>query len=59
MDDKDSSRPASTDEDKLRRFSERNEQAVDESKQGLSRPLDDEQMLARLRRRLAAKGIVD
>lgn len=43
--------------DKLRRWNEGNAIALEESRQGLSRPLDDEAVIARLRERLAAEGI--
>ena len=41
----------------LARWDERNRLAVEQSKQGLSRPLDDEKVLARLRERLPASSI--
>ena len=44
---------------RLAGWDERNRLAVDQSKQGLSRPLDDERVLARLRKRLAQEGILD
>jgi Arc/MetJ-type ribon-helix-helix transcriptional regulator len=45
-------------QDKLLRWHERNSLAAEQSKQGLSKPLDDEAVLARLRERLARKGIL-
>ena len=46
-------------QDKLIRWNERNRLAVQQSQQGLSKPLDDEAVLGRLRERLAREGIVD
>jgi len=43
---------------KLRRWHERNAIAIEQSRQGLSKPLDDEAVLARLRKRLEAEGII-
>ena len=45
-------------EDKLLRWHERNCLATEQSKQGLSKSLDDEGVLARLRGRLAREGIL-
>lgn len=45
--------------DKIARWHERNQLASEQSKQGLSRPLDDDKVLARLRERLAKEGILD
>ena len=45
-------------QDRLIRWSERNQIAVQQSQQGLSRPLDDKAVLTRLRERLAKEGIV-
>lgn len=45
-------------QDKLARWNERNRLAVEQSSNGLSRPLDDEKVLARLRERLASEGIL-
>jgi Arc/MetJ-type ribon-helix-helix transcriptional regulator len=45
-------------QDKLTRWNERNRLALEQSEQGLSRPLDDERILARLRERLAKEGIL-
>ena len=45
--------------EKLARWEERNRIAVEQSQQGLSKPLDDEAVLGRLRRRLAEEGIFD
>jgi hypothetical protein len=45
-------------QDKLVRWNERNRLAIEQSEQGLSEPLDDEKVLARLRERLARDGIV-
>ena len=44
-------------QERLARWDERNRLAVEQSRQGLSRPLDDEKVLARLRERLANEGI--
>jgi Arc/MetJ-type ribon-helix-helix transcriptional regulator len=46
-------------QDKITRWDERNRIAQEQSRQGLSKPLDDEAVLARLRERLAKEGIVD
>jgi Arc/MetJ-type ribon-helix-helix transcriptional regulator len=46
-------------QEKLRRWHEGNRIAMEQSKQGLSKPLEDEEVLARLRARLAKEGIVD
>jgi Arc/MetJ-type ribon-helix-helix transcriptional regulator len=46
-------------QDKLRRWHEGNKIATEQSRQGLSKPLDDEAVVARLRQRLAAEGITD
>ena len=46
-------------QDKLIRWEERNRTSMQQSQQGLSRPLDDEAVLGRLRERLAKEGIVD
>ena len=46
-------------QDKLIRWNERNRLAVRQSQEGLSKPLDDEAVLGRLRERLAREGIVD
>ncbi len=43
----------------LRRWHERNRIAIEQSEQGLSKPLDDQAVLARLRSRLANEGITD
>lgn len=45
-------------QDKLLRWQGRNSQAVEQSRQGLSKPLDDERVLARLRERFAREGIL-
>ncbi|MEX2317926.1 MAG: hypothetical protein WD669_12285 [Pirellulales bacterium] len=47
------------DQEKLRRWNEGNRVAVEQSRQGLSKPLDDEAVLDRLRARLAKEGITD
>jgi Arc/MetJ-type ribon-helix-helix transcriptional regulator len=47
------------DEEKLRRWHEGNRIAMEQSRLGLSKPLDDEAVLQRLRARLAQEGIVD
>jgi Arc/MetJ-type ribon-helix-helix transcriptional regulator len=44
-------------QERLARWDERNRLAVEQSKRGLSRPLYDENVLARLRERLANEGI--
>jgi Arc/MetJ-type ribon-helix-helix transcriptional regulator len=46
-------------QEKLQRWHEGNAIAMEQSRQGLSKPLDDDAVLARLRARLAAEGIVD
>ena len=46
-------------QDRLIRWNERNRIAVQQSQQGLSKPLDDEAVLARLRERLAKEGVID
>lgn len=46
-------------QEKLRRWHDGNRLAIEQSKQGLSKPLDDEAVLARLRERLAREGIAD
>ena len=38
---------------KLKRWNERNKAAIEQSQQGLSRPLDDDQVIGRLKARLA------
>jgi Arc/MetJ-type ribon-helix-helix transcriptional regulator len=45
-------------QDKLVRWNSRNELAAQQSEQGLSKPLDDQRVLARLRERLAHEGIL-
>jgi Arc/MetJ-type ribon-helix-helix transcriptional regulator len=45
-------------QDKLTRWHDRNQLAVEQSEQGLSKPVDDEKVLARLRERLAKEGIL-
>ena len=45
--------------DKIARWHERNQLASEQSTQGLSKPLDDVKLLARLRERLAEEGILD
>jgi Arc/MetJ-type ribon-helix-helix transcriptional regulator len=45
-------------QDKLLRWHERNRLASEQSRQGLSKPLDDSVVLARLRERLARDGIL-
>jgi Arc/MetJ-type ribon-helix-helix transcriptional regulator len=47
------------DQEKRRRWHDGNALAIEQSRQGLSKPLDDEAVLARLRARLAAEGITD
>jgi len=46
-------------QEKLKRWHERNQLSIEQSKQGLSKPLDDAKILSRLRERLAKDGIVD
>lgn len=46
-------------EERHTRWEERNRTAIEQCRQGLSRPLDDQQVLARLRQRLAQEGILD
>ena len=46
-------------QDKLIRWEERNRLSTRQSEQGLSKPLDDEAVLGRLRERLVKEGIVD
>jgi Arc/MetJ-type ribon-helix-helix transcriptional regulator len=45
--------------ERLTRWHERNRLATEQSRQGLSQPLDDEAVLGRLRERLAKEGILD
>lgn len=45
--------------EKLRRWHDGNRIAIEQSQQGLSKPLDDETVLARLRARLAKEGITE
>ncbi len=45
-------------EDRLLHWRERNRLAIEQSQQGKSKPLNDSAVLARLRERLAAEGIV-
>jgi len=45
--------------DQITRWNERNQLASEQSEQGLSKPLDDEEVLARLRERLAKEGVLD
>ncbi len=45
--------------DKITGWNERNRLATEQSNQGLSKPLDDDKVLTRLRERLAKEGIVD
>ena len=44
---------------RLARWDERNRLAAEQSQQGLSRPLDDQRVLARLRERLAQEGVLE
>jgi Arc/MetJ-type ribon-helix-helix transcriptional regulator len=46
-------------QEKLRRWDERNRLAIEQSARGLSKPLDDEAVIARLRARLAKEGIAE
>ena len=43
----------------LKQWNEKNQMAIDQSKQGLSKPLDDQVVLERMRAKLAEKGIAD
>jgi Arc/MetJ-type ribon-helix-helix transcriptional regulator len=45
--------------DTIRRWEERRRLATDESNRGLSKPLDEAKVLARLRERLAKEGVLD
>lgn len=45
--------------DKLARWNGRNRLAIQQSEQGLSKPLDEQRVLSRLRERLAQEGILD
>jgi Arc/MetJ-type ribon-helix-helix transcriptional regulator len=45
-------------QDKLVRWNDRNQLAIQQSQQGLSKPLNDQTVLARLRARLAQEGIL-
>jgi Arc/MetJ-type ribon-helix-helix transcriptional regulator len=47
------------DQEKLRRWHEGNDLAMEQSRQGLSKPLDVEAVLVRVRTRLAKEGIPD
>jgi hypothetical protein len=44
--------------ERVTRWNERNQLAIEQSQQGLSMPLDDERVLTRLRERLAKEGIL-
>lgn len=46
-------------QEKLMRWYERNQLAAEQSQRGLSQPLDDSRVLARLRERLAKEGVLD
>jgi len=46
-------------EEKLRRWHERNQRAIEEAERGDSSPLNDEEVLKRLRERLLEDGITD
>lgn len=46
-------------QERVARWNERNRLAIDQSRQGLSKPLDSEKVLARLRARLAEEGILE
>ena len=46
-------------QDKLLRWNERNQIAIQQSKKGLSKPLDDDAVLQRLRARLEKEGVID
>ena len=47
-----------SEQDKLLRWQDRNRLAAEQSRHGLSKPLDDSVVLARLRERLAREGIL-
>jgi len=47
------------DQEKLIRWDERNQRVMEQSRQGLSAPLDDVQVLARLRERLVREGSLE
>jgi Arc/MetJ-type ribon-helix-helix transcriptional regulator len=46
-------------EETLTRWHERNRMAIEQSERGLSKPLDEEAVLDRLRQRLANEGIIE
>jgi len=46
-------------QERIARWDERNRLALEQSQQGLSRPLDDQRVLARLRERLAQEGVFE
>jgi Arc/MetJ-type ribon-helix-helix transcriptional regulator len=46
-------------QEQLRRWDEGNRVAIEQSAQGLSKPLDDEAVIARLRARLFKEGIAE
>jgi Arc/MetJ-type ribon-helix-helix transcriptional regulator len=46
-------------QERIRRWDDRNRIAIEQSEQGLSKPLDDEAVIARLRARLAKEGIAE
>ena len=46
-------------EDVLKKWDEKNQIAIEQSQQGLSKPLNDQAVLGRMRSRLARKGITD
>ena len=46
-------------QDRIAAWNERNRFATQQSNRGLSKPLDDEKVLARLRDRLAKEGILE
>jgi Arc/MetJ-type ribon-helix-helix transcriptional regulator len=46
-------------QEKLIRWHERNRIAIQQSQQGLSKPLNEQAVLDRLRKRLAKEGIID
>ncbi|MBP90592.1 MAG: hypothetical protein CMJ64_28435 [Planctomycetaceae bacterium] len=47
------------DQTNSRRWHERNELAIEQSRQEMSKPIDDEAVLERLRQRVAKEGIGD
>jgi len=50
---------AQREEEVLDCWNEKNQTAINQSQQGLSKPLDDEAVLGRMHSRLAKEGITD